>query len=42
LVVAIPAMIMFHYLSNQLRKLEAQMYKLNDKFLFIANQNFIR
>lgn len=38
LVVAIPALIFFHYFSNELRRLEAQLYVISDKFLNIVKQ----
>ena len=42
LIVAIPAMIFFHYFSNQLRKLEQLMGHLSDKFFSVASNAFSR
>ncbi len=42
LTVAIPAMIAFHYFSNDLRKLEHQMGHLSDIFFGIIKQSFIK
>lgn len=42
LVVAIPAMIAFHYFSNELRKLEFQLGDVSDKFISLAKQAFIK
>jgi biopolymer transport protein TolQ len=42
LVVAIPAMIAFHYFSNELRKMEQQLDHLSDRFLNIIKQTFIK
>jgi len=41
LIVAIPALIFFHYFSNELRKLEQQLWGVNDKFLSIVRQTFV-
>ena len=40
LVVAIPAMIAFHYFSNELRKIETQLNDIADSFLFLIKQSF--
>ena len=40
LVVAIPAMIAFHYFSNELRKMEHKMEHLSDNFLAIIKHTF--
>lgn len=40
LIVAIPAMIAFHYFSNELRKMEHQMEHLADNFMAIVKQTF--
>lgn len=40
LVVAIPAMIFFHYFSNELRKIEQQLVFCADRFLSIASKDF--
>ncbi|MFH0898296.1 MAG: MotA/TolQ/ExbB proton channel family protein [bacterium] len=42
LMVAIPAMIMFNYFSNELRKLEGQLYNMQDLFLMMAKQTFVK
>ena len=42
LIVAIPAMIAFHYFSNELRKLEHQLAHLSDKSLSIIKQTFLK
>jgi len=42
LVVAIPAMVAFHYFSNELRKLEFQLGDVSDKFLALAKQAFVK
>jgi len=42
LIVAIPAMIAFHYFSNELRKLEFQLGEVGDKFLMLVKQSFIK
>lgn len=42
LMVAIPAMIMYHYLANQIRTIEQYLSTLNDKFSFLINTVFIR
>lgn len=41
LIVAIPAVIFFHYFSNELRKLEQQLWGLSDKLLSIVKQTFV-
>lgn len=40
LIVAIPAMIAFHYFSNELRKMEHQINQLSENFLKIIKQTF--
>lgn len=40
LIVAIPALIFFHYFSNELRKLEQQLGHLSDKFFSVARHTF--
>ena len=42
LIVAIPAMIAFHYFSNELRKMEQQMGHLSDIFLTVIKQTFLK
>jgi len=42
LVVAIPALIAFHYFSNELRKFEFQLGDVSDKFLTLAKQVFVK
>jgi biopolymer transport protein TolQ len=41
LIVAIPAMVAFHYFSNELRKREAQLNDLGDLFLVIVRQTLM-
>ena len=41
LVVAIPALIFFHYFSNELRNLEQQLFRASDKFLNIIRRTFV-
>jgi len=41
LIVAIPAMVAFHYFSNELRKLEQQLEILSGRFYNIVKQNFL-
>lgn len=40
LIVAIPAMIFFHYFSNELRKIEQQMLSCSDRVMNIICKNF--
>lgn len=42
LIVTIPAMIAFHYFSNDLRKFENQLSQIADKFLMMARHTFIK
>ena len=42
LMVAIPAMIAFHYFSNELRKQEQQLDHLADKYLSIIKKTFLK
>jgi len=42
LIVAIPAMIAFHYFSNQLRKIEQQLDHISDRFLNLLREKFIK
>ncbi len=42
LVVAIPALVAFHYFANELRKYELCLTELSDKFLSIARQSFLK
>ncbi len=42
LVVAIPAVIAFHYFSNELRKLEGQLNDLDDLFFIMVKQTFVK
>ena len=42
LVVTIPAMIAFHYFSNDLRKFEYQLNHVGDKFLMMARHSFLK
>ena len=41
LIVAIPAMIAFHYFSNELRKLEQQLENISGRFYNILKQTFV-
>lgn len=41
LIVAIPALVFFHYFSHELRKLEQQLWGMSDKFLSIVKQTFV-
>jgi len=42
LIVAIPALIFFHYFSNELRKLELKLLSVSDRFLNIIKQTFVK
>ena len=42
LIVAIPAMVAFHYFANELRKLEAQLNDMHDLFVSIVKQTLMR
>lgn len=42
LIVTIPAMIAFHYFSNELRKIEVQLNHVGDKFLLMARHSFLK
>ena len=42
LIVAIPAMIAFHYFSNELRKVEQQLGHLSERYLSIIKQTFVK
>lgn len=42
LVVTIPAMIAFHYFSNDLRKFEYQLNHIGDMFLMMARHSFLK
>lgn len=42
LIVAIPAMIAFHYFSNELRKFEYHMYAITDKILSIVHESCVK
>ena len=42
LIVSIPALIFFHYFSNELRKFELQLLSISDRFLNIVKQAFVR
>ena len=42
LIVAIPALIAFHYFSNELKKITAQLYHINDRFLHILRHTLIK
>lgn len=42
LIVAIPALIFFHYFSNELRKLEQHLLSVSDKFFNIIKKAFVR
>ena len=42
LAVAIPAVVFFHYFSNEIRKLEQQIVVVSDKLLVIVKQTFLR
>jgi len=41
LIVAIPALMFFHYFSNELRKTEQNLWVISDKFLNIVKQTFL-
>lgn len=41
LMVAIPALVFFHYFSNELRKREQQLWGISDKFINIVKQTFM-
>ena len=41
LIVAIPALIFFHYFSNELRKLEQNLWVVSDKFLNVVKRTFL-
>ncbi|MFH1644408.1 MAG: MotA/TolQ/ExbB proton channel family protein [bacterium] len=41
LIVAIPAMVAFHYFSNELRKLEQQLGNISGRFYNIVKQTFV-
>ena len=40
LLVAIPSLIMYHYLMTQVRKIEHQLYSLADKFMWVVQRLF--
>lgn len=42
LVVAIPAMMFFHYFSNELRKIEQQLYTASDVMQSLVKRTFVR
>jgi biopolymer transport protein TolQ len=42
LIVAIPAMIAFHYYSNELRKMEQQLVQISENFLKISKHTFVK
>lgn len=42
LVVAIPALVAFHYFTNEIRKLEFRLTEICDKFLNTAKQTFVK
>jgi biopolymer transport protein TolQ len=42
LIVAIPAIIFFHYFSNDLRKIEQRLLAVSDRFFAIVKQTFVR
>ena len=42
LFVAIPALVFFHYFSNELRKFEHQLFMTLDKFINIVEQKFVK
>lgn len=42
LIIAIPAMIAFHYFSNDLRRFEYQLNQIGDKFLIMARHSFLK
>ena len=41
LLVAIPALIFFHYFSNEVRKIEQQLLGVSDQFVTIVKQTFV-
>jgi biopolymer transport protein TolQ len=42
LIVAIPALVAYHYFTNQVRKFENQLCEVGDKFLYAAKQKFVK
>jgi biopolymer transport protein TolQ len=42
LMVAIPALVFFHYFTNELHKLEQQLWGISDKFLSIVKKTFVK
>jgi|SaaInlLV_10m_DNA_2_1039722.scaffolds.fasta_scaffold39127_1 biopolymer transport protein ExbB/TolQ len=42
LFVAIPALIFFHYFSNEIRKMEQQLFTILDQFITITKQTFVK
>jgi len=42
LLVAIPALVMYHYLMSEIRTIERQLFILADKFSFIVQKLFSR
>ncbi len=42
LIVAIPALVAYHYFSNELRKFELTLYEIGDKFLNVIKLNFTK
>lgn len=42
LIVAIPALIFFHYFTNQLRRMELQLVSMSDRVLALVKQTFVR
>ncbi len=42
LLVAIPALVMYHYLTSEIRVIERQLFILADKFIFIVQKLFAR
>lgn len=41
LVVAIPSLMMYHYLATQVRKIEQQLFRISDKFIWIVQRLFV-
>ena len=42
LIVAIPALVFFHYFSNEFRKLELKLLNISDRFLNIVKSTFLK
>ena len=42
LIVAIPSLLMYHYISGQIKKLEHELFILSDKFMWIVQHIFVQ